>query len=372
MGAVQNPSVRDSAPARKPPSTARLAAAALLASLAAGSLCAQPGGTAFVPGKRDSGWRPLFNGTSLQGLSVHIDGGTFGDNSRNLVTVHDSTIHFFQGKKRANGDPGPNGVVSTPGEFGHYHCRVEYRHGDAANDGWLAGDPYNTGFFYHAKPSAGMFPPAIEYQLKRHWNSRTNRPCSAAAGDCNQLWAGDFWLLSGVQITKNGAMSPLGGCCQPMYGNHSPDRELEGWNRMEVEVHGDSLFRNLLNGYEVNFGTKSTWQNTQGQRVPLKSGRVQLELEGSEVQFRNWEIRLLPKDSLYQAWYVEGCRDPDYVEYAAEATLHVASKCVTRKSTSLSQRGDRGRPGKAGVRSSTGPRWLRGKVPHDAGGRRLK
>lgn len=192
MDPAQFPSARELISAgRSIPPSRLLAAAVLLASLAPGTLSAQPGGTAFVPSKRDSGWRPLFNGTNLEGLSVHVDGGTFGDNSRNLVTVHDSTIHFFQGKKRANGDPGPNGVVSTPGEFGHYHCRVEYRHGDVANDGWLAGDPYNTGFFYHAKPSAGMFPPAIEYQLKRQWNSRTNRPCTAAAGDCNPPQAGN-------------------------------------------------------------------------------------------------------------------------------------------------------------------------------------
>ena len=41
--------------------------------------------------------------------------------------------------------------------------------------------------------------------------------------------------------------------------------------------------------------------------MPLKKGRLQLELEGSEFLFKNWEIRLLKQDSLYSIWYKEGC-----------------------------------------------------------------
>jgi len=152
------------------------------------------------------------------------------------------------------------------------------------------------------------------------------------------VWGGDYWLLSGVQISKDGIMSQLGGCCNPTYGVHKPDPELEGWNKMEIKVYGDSLFQNIQNGTLVNYGTKSTWQNPQGQRVPLKEGRVQLELEGSEFLFRNWEIRLFKQDSLYSKWYVEGCMDPTFKDYSPSANLHVQSLCKTPTSIGIQKK----------------------------------
>lgn len=85
----------------------------------------------------------------------------------------------------------------------------------------------------------------------------------------------------------------------------------------------------------MKHGGKSTWQNPQGQRVPLKEGRVQLKLEGSEIQFRDWEIRLLKQDHLYGEWYVEGCRDPACKEYSASANLHIQTLCLTPVPVSL-------------------------------------
>lgn len=325
--------------------------------------------TGFTPSPRDSGWVPLFNGKNLEGLFPHVEEGQWGENRLNLVTVHDSTIHFYQGRKRANRDAAPNGVLSTGVEFSHYRCRVEFRHGEVADDGWLAGDPYNSGFFFHAKPGGPAWPPAIECQLKRHWNSNGNKPCSAAAKDCNQLWAGDYWLLNTVQIEKDGVKSQTGGsCCYPTYGSHSPDRELEGWNKMEIEVYGDSLFRNILNGFEVNHGSHSTWMN-QGQRQPLTKGRIQLELEGSEIRFRNWEVKLFKKDSLYATWYKEGCRDPAYVEYAPAANLHVGTLCVTPKASAVMRAG--AGPGNRPTDGTRIPRWRDPTGTHDAGGRKV-
>jgi len=126
---------------------------------------------------------------------------------------------------------------------------------------------------------------------------------------------------------KDGKSSPPGGCCTPMYGQHPPDYELSGWNKIEVKVYGDSLFQNLLNDHVVDYGIKPTCKNSAGQRVALNKGRVQLELEGSEFLFRNWEIRLFKLDSLYSKWYREGCTDPAYKEYSKTANLHIQSMC---------------------------------------------
>lgn len=299
---------------------------------------------AYVPTRQDSGWVRVFNGKDLTGLFPHVEGGKWGENPGNVVTVHDSMIHFYQGRKRSLGHVAPHGVLSTETEFSYYQSRIEYRRGDIKDDGWINHDPYNSGFFYHAKPGGPVWPPSIECQLKVHWNSKTNTPCTAAAGDCNELWAGDFWLLSGVEITKNGNK---GG---HIPASHTPDRELEGWNKMEIRVWSDSLFQNHLNGVQVNHGEKSTWLNPQGQRVPLTEGRIQLELEGSEFMYRNWEIRLLKKDPLYTKWYVEGCKDPSYKEYSATANLHVAGLCVNLAPAGIEKSFGSGPPNRQGYR----------------------
>ena len=115
---------------------------------------------------------------------------------------------------------------------------------------------------------------------------------------------------------------------------------------MEVEVFGDSLFRSILNGHEVNRGTKATGLNANGQRVPLKKGRLQLELEGSEFLFRNWEIKLTKRDSLYAIWHKEGCMDPAYQEYSRDANLHVAALCKTPAALGLEKLSPQARKGK--------------------------
>ncbi len=290
---------------------------------------------AYTPNHRDSGWVALFNGKNLDGLYPHLQGGSWGENYQNIVTVHDSMIHFYQGWKRVYGsnNPIPQGVLSTGIDFSHYQSRVVYKAGDPKDNGWLAGDPFNSGFFYHAQAGGPVWPPAIECQLKIHWSSKTGA-CLAAGADCDQVWAGDFWLLSDVQITKDGVTNNSG-ATEGVPGNHNPDPELVGWNQMEIEVHGDSLFKNILNGTEINHGTKSTWINSDKQKVPLKKGRVQLELDGSEFFFKNWEIRLFKQDSLYNKWYVEGCMDPGYKEYSKTANLHMQSYCKSLNAASF-------------------------------------
>lgn len=90
----------------------------------------------------------LFNGKNLDGLFPHIDGGTpFKQNAGNVVTVHDGTIHFYQGLETADRDPSPYGVLSSGIEFTYYESRVEYKHGEVKDDGWLSGEPHNSGFF---------------------------------------------------------------------------------------------------------------------------------------------------------------------------------------------------------------------------------
>jgi hypothetical protein len=56
------------------------------------------------------------------------------------------------------------------------------------------------------------------------------------------------------------------------------------WNRMEVICDGDTI-TNIVNGYVVNVGTKSS----------LTRGKLMFQSEGAEIYFRKIEIRPLIK-----------------------------------------------------------------------------
>ncbi len=278
--------------------------------------------------KNDSGWVSLFNGEDLSGLVIDIETSQSNNpDPTGAISVHDGMIHFYQ--DHGPGSQSPYGVVKTDREYSNYRARVTFQHGEIR----LRGDPNNSGLFYHVKDGPAVWPPSIECQLKRHWNSIQNRPCSVEAGDCNEIWAADFWILGGAQITNRyGDKTALGGCCNPALVNRNefPDYEKEGWNLMEIEVYHDSIFYNIFNGNTINWGSQSTYDNG-GQRVPLTEGAIALELEGGEIMFKDFEIidfdrtltitspissqELAPGDSLEITWETEGAVGRVFLEY---------------------------------------------------------
>ena len=67
-------------------------------------------------------------------------------------------------------------------------------------------------------------------------------------------------------------------------GARDVEKPAGEWNRMEVICDGDSI-TNIVNGYVVNAGTKSS----------LTKGKIIIQSEGAEILFRKIEIRPLVK-----------------------------------------------------------------------------
>jgi hypothetical protein len=67
-------------------------------------------------------------------------------------------------------------------------------------------------------------------------------------------------------------------------GPRDVEKPAGEWNRMEAICDGDSL-TNIVNGYVVNVGTKSS----------LTKGKIIIQSEGAEILFRKIEIRPLIK-----------------------------------------------------------------------------
>lgn len=203
--------------------------------------------------------RSLFNGTDLDGWHVDVPAMD--------TTSVESPFFVRDGNLVSAGDP--RGHLITDDDFQNYRLEVEYR---------FPREPGNAGVLIHSStPRAlyDMFPQSIEVQMM-HEN------------------AGDFWVIvEDIEVPdmeeRRGPPDTWGireGEARRILnltdGSENPVGE---WNTMTIEAVADSV-RVWVNGDLVNDGYSSTAQG----------GRIALQAEGSEVEFR--KIELTPVDLL--------------------------------------------------------------------------
>jgi len=198
---------------------------------------------------KDGPW-PLFNGKDLTGWHVDVP-------LRNKKPDVKPTFIVRDGKLVSLGRP--NGHLITDAQYANYRLEVEYR---------FAGKPGNCGVLVHAsKPRAlyKMFPKSIEVQM-------------------NHRHAGDFWcIVENItvpdMVKRRGPKEKWGiteGKARRILNlTDGSEKPVGQWNSMVVECVKDAV-KVWVNGDLVNHGTKCT----------ATEGRIALQAEGSEVEFR--------------------------------------------------------------------------------------
>lgn len=162
----------------------------------------------------------------------------------------------------------PLGHLVTEEEFSNYKLVVEYR---------FSKDPGNCGVLVHASAPRylyDMFPKSIEVQMQ-HGS------------------AGDFWCIGeNIEVPNMEERRPRKE--SQAYGGDAKDarriiklvdgaeKPLGEWNTMEIVCKGDEIIVHV-NGTLVNHGTKST----------ASAGKIALQAEGAEVEFRKVELTKL-------------------------------------------------------------------------------
>jgi hypothetical protein len=213
---------------------------------------ASPLPAAIVPDKVTS----LFNGRDLTGWKADVPAR---DKDSNLP---DSFI-VRSGMLVSMGEP--RGHLLTDGSYRDYRLEVEYR---------FPGKGGNCGVLVHAsRPRAlyKMFPQSIEVQMA-HQN------------------AGDFWCIQeDIKVPDMEKRRPRkegekwggseGDARRILNLTDSSERPLGEWNTMVVEARGRTI-KVWVNGDLVNEGFDAT----------ADRGRIALQAEGTEVEFRRIEI----------------------------------------------------------------------------------
>ncbi len=196
----------------------------------------------------------LFNGKDLTGWHADVPKMDDDPSVRSPFIVRDGMLVSL-------GTPG--GHLITDAVYQDYRLEVEYR---------FAGKPGNCGVLVHAStPRAlyGMFPQSLEVQMM-HQN------------------AGDFWCIvedvTVPDMEKRRGPKEQWGITegkQRRIVNLTDDSEnpVGEWNTMVIECLDDAL-KVWVNGDLVNYGYDCT----------ADKGRIAVQAEGSEVEFRRIEL----------------------------------------------------------------------------------
>jgi hypothetical protein len=223
------------------------------------ALLALPGDTVVVPDEVT----PLFNGTDLSGWEADVPARDDDPSVPDSFVVRDGLLVSL-------GEP--RGHLVTKQAYRDYRLEVEYR---------FAGEAGNCGVLVHAsKPRAlyEMFPQSIEVQMQ--------------SGD-----AGDFWCIQeDIEVPDMETRRPRkegeewggaeGDARRILNLTDGSEKPLGEWNTMVIEARGDSI-KVWVNGDLVNHGTNAS----------VDHGRIALQAEGTEVEFRKVEIGPLPASS---------------------------------------------------------------------------
>lgn len=160
----------------------------------------------------------------------------------------------------------PLGHLITEKEFENYRLEVEYR---------FPGEPGNCGVLVHASSHRflyDMFPKSIEVQMM-HEN------------------AGDFWVIGeDIQVpdmeARRGPKENWGvteGKGRRILNlTDASEKPLGEWNHMLIECQGDEV-KVWVNGDLVNHGFGAT----------ATKGKIAIQAEGAEVEFRKLELTKL-------------------------------------------------------------------------------
>lgn len=230
-------------------------------------------------------WKPLFNGKTLDGWKVVLQGHKPGEDPEKIFQPVNEELHVYRdtpaGKKM------PFGVILSDDSFSEYRFRFEYRWGEkkfAPRQNVIR----DAGLLFHVVGPEKIWPMSVE--------------CQVQEGD-----TGDNYLV------YTGCDSPVdssgkkyldvadGGKWASFYGPNRVTRvvksetlEKDGWNTVEVIVRGDSaiyIVNGKINNYLINMRAPIGPDN---QVVPLTSGRLALQCEGAELFYRKIEIMELP------------------------------------------------------------------------------
>jgi len=229
----------------------------------------------------DDGWIPLLNGKNFDGWYTYTETGGKNNDPTHVFKLEDGAVHILD---VAPGAKFENGYLSTVKDYSNVRIHAEYKWGTKrATEG-----KRNSGLLYLAGGADAIYPRSIECQIE-------------------ETDVGDMWIVNGSQVT--------GFLISPTFQMYDDDRNVgttvrsrpgeslrilksgdfedrNAWNTVEIILDGDTA-THLVNGRIVNYARdiKKPDPQNPARMIPLTSGHILLEAEGSEIWFRDVKVK---------------------------------------------------------------------------------
>jgi hypothetical protein len=247
----------------------------------------------ILPASGADGWVSLLNGRDLSGWYTMLQKAGKGvAEKRGMVVMEEGMLHIMGNLE--DGDPAEPGYLATNQEFENAHIRVEYKWGMKR----FAPRTYtkrDNGILYGLVGADKVWPTCVECQIEE--------------GD-----VGDYFFVGTRGIQDNHANGFFGETLGPNGWPGPPKAPaagqtdlysfrkikdgnfeiLDGWNTVEVIWQGDRS-AHIVNGRAVNAASKIEQPDpaNAGQFIPLRRGKIAIELEFAEIWFRRIEVKSL-------------------------------------------------------------------------------
>jgi hypothetical protein len=229
-----------------------------------------------------------FNGNDLSGFYVYTHKSKF-DDPKKVFTVQDGVI-------RISGED--YGAITTRDEYSNYHLITEWKWGsktwpprtDKARDSGIllhcVGEDGAVGGNWMESQECQIIEGGCGDLIIVRGKGKPSLTCETRVGTGKEL----YYEEGGKAVTRDSGRynwwgrDPEWKDVLGFRGRRDVEKPAGEWNRMEVICDGDRI-TNIVNGYVVNVGTKSS----------LTKGKIQFQSEGAEILFRKIEIRSLLK-----------------------------------------------------------------------------
>ena len=194
-----------------------------------------------------------------------------------------------------NGEPAEPGYLATNQEFENVHIRVEYKWGMKR----FAPRTYvkrDNGLLYGLVGEDKVWPRCVECQIEEG-DVGDYFFVDGTRGIQDQHGNGIFGETLGPNGWPGPPRTPAAGQTDLYSGRKIKDGNfevLDGWNTVEVIWQGDRS-AHIVNGRTVNAASKIEQPDPQnaGQFIPLRRGKIAIEVEFAEIWFRRIEVRSL-------------------------------------------------------------------------------
>ena len=234
-------------------------------------------------------WIQLFNGKDLKDWDIKITGYPLNENYRNTFRVEDGLLKVRYDKY--DKFEGQFGHIFYKHPYSNYKIRAEYRFIDKQIPGGPGWAFRNSGIMIHGQSAESMeinqdFPVSIEVQLLGGNGKDERSTLNLCTPGTNVVMNGKLW-------TEH--------CTNSISKTYHGDQ----WVTVEVEVHGDSIIRHIIDGKTVLEYTAPQLDERDANYIKLlppdgnkllKKGSISLQAESHPVDFRKVEILNLGDD----------------------------------------------------------------------------